>query len=75
MIGAQQRNYTDVLLALKVIERLHHNTLRIKNLDTNEELACHVTISRNIGSQVVPLAEYEISQKKSQELHQAHNTS
>ena len=48
----------------RVLKRLHHNTLVIKNTDDGEKLACHVCMLKHYHKgKFTPLSEYERSKK------------
>ena len=48
----------------EVIDRLRHNTVRIKNLDNNDELACHTSMLKKYHKDAfVPLIELKRSER------------
>ena len=58
----------------KVISRLSHNTLEIKNEETGEQLSCHVSmLKKYYQHKFIPLAQYEKSQEKQDRDHIEHS--
>ena len=54
----------------EIKERINHNTVRIENKETHEEICCHVTmLKRYYPHKFIPLAQYEKSQEKQAQNH------